>query len=136
MALNEQAVKEYSIECTLYLLKDFDKSMDFIVTLTEMEPENLPDLIFINTAIGLNKGVVLLDKIKTHKKLSTIPVIMIHEDENRHQVDESYFHNANALIPAPADSRRYINSLKFTLHYWMSINRLINFKQIRINKRK
>lgn len=86
--LFQEALAQTNVKCQLYLASNGVEAMNIIHMVS-------PDIIFLDLNMPLKCGKDCLSEIRSEKKFSNIPVVMISTSMNKKDVDETYQNGAN-----------------------------------------
>ena len=120
-----RGVKKSSISCNLYHCETGKEALDFL--LNELDDKNeqfLSQLSFILLDLNLpgTDGRVVLEKIKTHPQLKSIPVVIFSTSSNPKDIETCYHKGANAYITKPMDIRKLQQYIEIIIQHWLTIN--------------
>ena len=120
--LTTEAFEEGKIINKTTVIKDGKSAIDFLERgcLTS----TLPDLILLDVNLPRKNGHEVLQHIKQHEKLRTIPVIMLTTSSSDKDIRLSYESHANCFITKPVDAADFIDAVTKIEDFWINIVQL------------
>jgi CheY-like chemotaxis protein/uncharacterized protein YnzC (UPF0291/DUF896 family) len=104
----QSLAKITSLPTTVEVYEDGKKAQEKIDKLKEANPDDLPDIIFLDLNLrGGRSGYDLLIDIKGNDVLRHIPVIILTTSSNPQDVRKTYGHFANSFMTKPVDPQEY-----------------------------
>lgn len=120
--LTTEAFEEGKIINKTTVIKDGKSAIDFLdqgcITAT------LPDLILLDVNLPRKNGHEVLQHIKQHEKLRTIPVIMLTTSSSDKDIRLSYESHANCYITKPVDAVDFFEAVTKIEDFWINIVQL------------
>lgn len=119
--LTTEALKEGRIQNETSVVKDGAAAMEFLLQSGKYKNARRPNLILLDVNLPKLNGIEVLQKIKTHETLRTIPVIMLTTSSAESDVYKSYLEHANCYITKPVDITRFLDIVTSIEDFWVSI---------------
>lgn len=82
----------------------------------------IPRLIFLDLKLPYKSGIEVLQWIRAHDSLKTIPVIILTTSAEASDVERAYRLGANAYLVKPANMSELTNILKTFKAFWIDYN--------------
>ena len=80
---------------------------------------DIPSLILLDINMPKMNGKELLQTIKSHHKLKSIPVVIITSSTNQNEVNECYGNGANAYLTKMHQFNDFLESMKSLKQFWL-----------------
>ncbi len=94
-----------------------------IETLHELSPHQLPKLVLLDINLGNDTGFDVLQAMRDHEKLATVPVIVLTTSPDDQDCKQSYHHGANGFLTRPLRYEELETTLHATVTYWIDNNK-------------
>ncbi len=88
------------------------------------EDVSLPDLVLLDLQLPQMSGMDVLVAIKSDERLKHIPVIVLSNSGDDHNVTRSYRHHASAYLIKPLDLARYRETIALIEQFFFVLARL------------
>ena len=80
-------------------------------------------LILLDLKLPKISGLEILEKLKTDRDLSRIPVVVLTSSAEAKDVDECYRLGVNSYIVKPVDFKKLMETLRTLGYYWLLLNK-------------
>lgn len=110
-----------------HLLDVVDTGEDAISLLQRgpgFESADRPDIILLDINLPTIDGQEVLDRIKSHSSLYTIPVVMLTSSESDADVMNSYKNKANGYLVKPFDPDHFYKLARTLKDFWFVFGRV------------
>jgi CheY-like chemotaxis protein len=87
-----------------------------------------PHLILLDLRMPKVDGMEVLSQIKSDKKLSIIPVVVLTTSDSESDIMAAYENRANSYLVKPFDFNQFVDLMEGTKAFWMQWNRLPELK--------
>jgi chemotaxis family two-component system response regulator Rcp1 len=84
----------------------------------------LPDMILLDWNLPKLSGSELLQRIKTHKKLRKIPVLVFSSSESDRDIHDAYDNHANGYIMKPGSVAVLAQIVETIEQFWIAVAKL------------
>ena len=81
-------------------------------------------LILLDLKLPKISGLEILEKLKTDRDLSRIPVVVLTSSAEAKDVDECYRLGVNSYIVKPVDFKKLMETLRTLGYYWLLLNKI------------
>ena len=119
-------LKKHHLANNLIHLTDGEQALDFIFSTGQFTGSNSfqsqPKLILLDIQMPKINGLEVLEKIKSHPQLKSIPVVMLTSSKEHPDVQKSYEMGANSYIVKPVDFEGFAEAIKNLGFYWLLLN--------------
>lgn len=96
---------------------------------TEEKDENfLPDLIVLDLNMPGLSGLDVMTKLKKHKFLRYIPVVMMTTSSLTSDAKDCYDAHANSVIVKPMDFDNYVDIIRLITQYWFKTVKKVEYE--------
>lgn len=121
MRLTTEALKEGKVRNTLNWAKDGVEALDFLYKHGQFSEVETPDLILLDLNLPKKNGREVLEELKNHPTLKSIPVVVLTTSRAEEDILRSYELHANCYIIKPVDLDKFMAVVKAIDHFWLSI---------------
>ncbi|QFU82782.1 response regulator [Natronorubrum aibiense] len=122
--LTKEAFKQGRIENDLYVVSDGNEALEFLYQRGEYADAPRPDLILLDLNLPRKDGEDVLEELKEHSELRSIPVIVLTSSNAEEDVVRSYELHANAYLTKPVDPDEFIETVRAFEKFWFTVVRL------------
>lgn len=121
MRLTTEALKEGKVRNELSWAKDGVEALDFLHKRAQFAGVGTPDLILLDLNLPKKNGREVLEELKNHQTLKSIPVVVLTTSRAEEDILRSYELHANCYIIKPVDLDKFMSVVKAIDHFWLSI---------------
>lgn len=121
MRLTTEALKEGKVRNELSWAKDGVEALDFLHKRADFAGVGTPDLILLDLNLPKKNGREVLEELKNHQTLKSIPVVVLTTSRAEEDILRSYELHANCYIIKPVDLDKFMSVVKAIDHFWLSI---------------
>lgn len=121
MRLTTEALKEGKVRNELSWAKDGVEALDFLYRRGQFSDVEQPDLILLDLNLPKKNGREVLEELKNHETLKSIPVVVLTTSRAEEDILRSYELHANCYIIKPVDLDKFMAVVKAIDHFWLSI---------------
>jgi CheY-like chemotaxis protein len=82
----------------------------------------MPNLILLDLRLPLVDGLEVLKIIKSDRKLTTIPVVILTTSSDEADMVKAYEHHANSFLVKPVDFTQFSKLMETFGYYWVAWN--------------
>jgi CheY-like chemotaxis protein len=82
----------------------------------------MPNLILLDLRLPLVDGLEVLKIIKSDRKLTTIPVVILTTSADEADMAKAYEHHANSFLVKPVDFTQFSKLMETFGYYWVAWN--------------
>lgn len=100
------------VEALEYLFSEFENSRNHY----------LPKVIFLDVKLPRLSGPQVLEKLKSHEKTRTIPVVIMTSSNQTQDIAACYSLGANSYLVKPIDFQKYQAMIVHSSRYWLNYN--------------
>lgn len=121
MRLTTEALKEGKVRNQMSWAKDGVEALDFLYKRGQFSEAETPDLILLDLNLPKKNGREVLEELKNHDTLKSIPVVVLTTSRAEEDILRSYELHANCYIIKPVDLDKFMAVVKAIDHFWLSI---------------
>jgi chemotaxis family two-component system response regulator Rcp1 len=122
--LTREALKDAKMHINLHVASDGIEAMAFLKQEGKSADAPRPDLILLDLNLPRKDGREVLEEIKKHPLLKTIPVVILTTSASDEDVLRSYRLHANCYISKPVDLDGFLTVIRSIDNFWLSIVKL------------
>jgi CheY-like chemotaxis protein len=122
--LTTEAFEEGQIIHQLSVVRDGESAIDFLEKRGRYASVNSPDLILLDINLPKKNGHEVLQYIKQHDQLRTLPVIILSTSSSEKDIYQSYHQYASCFITKPANIEGFQKVMVQIEDFWLSIVKL------------
>jgi CheY-like chemotaxis protein len=105
----------------IQVARDGEEALNFINLWEEGEP--LPVVILLDLNMPKISGLEVLEKIKSHPRFKTIPVVILTTSSESSDLKSAYQLGANSYIVKPVDFDKFVEVASQIDLYWRVLNK-------------
>ncbi len=121
--LTEHALRKKRLANALHVVETGEEALDFLYRRGRFEDAPCPTVVLLDLNLPGLSGHEVLEHIKTHPELKSIPVIVLTSSERSRDVDTAYALHANSYIVKPVDFSGFVNAVCELSDYWFQLVR-------------
>src|SRR5699024_4985510 len=122
--MTKEAFEEHKVGNRLHVVSDGVEALRFLRREEEYAEAPRPHLILLDLNLPRKDGREVLEEVKSDEELAHIPVVVLTTSEAEEDVLRSYRLHANAYVPTPADFDQFIQVVRKTDDFFVTIVRL------------
>ncbi len=126
--LTKEAFEEAKLLTRLSVVRDGKEAIDFLTNQGDFAEAEVPDLLLLDVNLPKKNGHEVLQFVKEHEKLKSIPVIMFTTSSSETDINLSYQNHANCYITKPVDVNDFLSVVTRIENFWISIVNLPNIQ--------
>ena len=122
--LTRRALTKDVIQCDLHIVSDGAEAMEYLLHQGPYEDVNTsprPDLMLLDLNMPKKDGKQVLQEMRNHPDLKTLPVIVLTTSKNEQDVIASYELGCNTFINKPVDVEPFVAALRQMGQYWLKL---------------
>lgn len=118
-----RAFKRSNVANEIRWVTDGVEAMDHLQDCLE-RGEALPAVVLLDIKMPRQDGLATLKAIKTHPRLSHLPVVMLTSSREHRDMARSYGDGVNAYIVKPIEQHAFVEAIRILGLFWGAVNRL------------
>ncbi|MBF0273180.1 MAG: response regulator [Magnetococcales bacterium] len=122
--LTREVLTDSKVANHLVVATDGEAAMDYLLGHGIHAGAPKPDLILLDLNLPRKDGREVLEEIKSHPALRTIPVVILTTSRAEEDVVKTYQHHANCYITKPVDLDQFIQVVKAIEDFWFTVVKL------------
>ena len=119
--LTLRAFAARKISNKILVARDGEEALKYIELWENGEP--LPVVILLDLNMPRVNGLEVLEKIKSHERFKTIPIVILTTSSESTDLKSAYQLGANSYIVKPVDFEKFIDVARHIDVYWRVINK-------------
>jgi chemotaxis family two-component system response regulator Rcp1 len=124
--LTTEALMECKVRYELKVLRNGNDALNFLVTCSQTNKNELPDLILLDINLPKKNGHEVLQSAKNHPDLKHIPIIILTTSSSELDILKAYQEHCNCYIIKPLEVSEFLNVTSKIEEFWFNITRLPN----------
>lgn len=108
----------------LHHVSNGEAAMEYLQNQGDYQQALRPDLILLDLNLPKKHGFEVLQEIKTHPKLKTIPVIVLTSSKADQDILKSYELFGSCFVTKPFDFEEFTNAMQDIEKFWLNLVRL------------
>ena len=108
----------------LYHVNNGESAMNYLHKTGDYQDVSRPDLILLDLNLPKKHGFEVLQEIKTHPDLKTIPVIVLTSSKSEQDIFKSYELFASCFVTKPFDFAEFNNAMQDIEKFWLNLVQL------------
>ena len=121
-----RSFQEHHISNRIVHVLDGEAALDYLLhrgQFSDSENSPRPRVILLDLRLPKIGGLQLLQEIKTHKTLFSIPVVILTTSEAERDLTLAYANHANSYLVKPVDFAKFSQLIDELGIYWLDWNR-------------
>jgi chemotaxis family two-component system response regulator Rcp1 len=118
--LLQEAFKEGGLMCRLNITRDGEQAMAYLRNEGPYAQSPRPRLILLDLNMPRMDGRELLAEIKSERKFSRIPVMILSTSTDQEDIQRAYDLHANCYVPKPSDLDSLVQLSKVIERFWLN----------------
>lgn len=127
ITLVKEVLSESKFMRELYVVRDGEESLDFLLRHKDYADAPTPDLILLDLDLPDKNGREVLKEIKHDDILRLIPVVVLATSHSRYDINECYSLHANSYIIKPADLDNFNETIRKIEEFWFTCSSLPSY---------
>ena len=119
--LTREAFAEARINNDLHDVNDGEAALDFLHQRGDHADAPRPDLMLLDLNLPKVDGLDVLEEVKSHDDLRTIPVVVLTSSEAEEDVVQSYEQHTNAYLTKPIDPNEFVDVIRSFERFWLTL---------------
>ncbi|MCD2203515.1 response regulator [Halobacterium sp. KA-6] len=119
--LTREAFAEARINNDLHDVNDGEAALDFLHQRGDHANAPRPDLMLLDLNLPKVDGLDVLEEVKSHDDLRTIPVVVLTSSEAEEDVVQSYEQHTNAYLTKPIDPNEFVDVIRSFERFWLTL---------------
>jgi two-component system response regulator len=130
-ALFRRAFAESTVACRLDVVHDGVETIEYLFGTGKFQKaggRTMPSLILLDLKMPRMDGLQVLQvlrRVRGDDQTRFAPVVVLTSSENDQNITEAYRRGAQSYICKPPDYPDFARTVRETLKYWLSMNRLV-----------
>ena len=125
--LTLHALKKNNIANSIHVVRDGAEALDFLFSTgaySNRDTNTKPKVILLDLKLPKVDGMEVLKRVKSDKRTSSIPVVVLTSSREERDIVESYRLGVNSFISKPVDFEQFTEAVRQLGLYWLLLNQL------------
>ncbi|MBF0625235.1 MAG: response regulator [Magnetococcales bacterium] len=127
--LTREALLESKLHINLHVVGDGEAALDYLNQRGAYGDAIRPDLVLLDLNLPRRDGREVLEEIKSHPTLKTLPVVVLSTSNAQDDILRSYALHANCFITKPVDLEQFFLVVKSIEQFWFTVVKLPPVKE-------
>lgn len=119
--LIQQALTGTDPPCEFAVVRNGDDAIRYLRKEKPFESARRPDLVLLDLNIPGTDGREVLQRIRDHRELDALPIVVLTTSESPRDVDDMYRLHANSFVTKPATYDLFAKTMKTLHQYWFRV---------------
>ncbi len=117
-------LKNSTSNYSLHHVNNGESAMNYLHKTIDYQGVARPDLILLDLNLPKKHGLEVLQEIKTHPDLKTIPVIVLTSSKSDQDILKSYELFGSCFVTKPFDFEEFSNAMQDIEKFWLNLVQL------------
>lgn len=117
-------LKNSTSNYSLYHVNNGESAMNYLHKTGDYQDVFRPDLILLDLNLPKKNGFEVLQEIKTHPDLKTIPVIVLTSSKSEQDILKSYELFGSCFVTKPFNFEEFSNAMQDIEKFWLNLVQL------------
>lgn len=120
-----RSLKQHNLANNVHWVKDGAEALEYVLGNgldTAPHMDDCLKLILLDLKLPKVDGKEVLEKLKTHQKASSIPVVVMTSSNDDWDIEECYRLGANSYITKPVEFEKFVKVVADLGLYWLILN--------------
>ena len=117
-------LKNSTSNYSLHHVNNGESAMNYLHQTGDYQGVARPDLILLDLNLPKKHGFEVLQEIKTHPDLKTIPVIVLTSSKSEQDILKSYELFGSCFVTKPFDFAEFSNAMRDIEKFWLNLVQL------------
>ena len=122
--LTKEALHEGKANFNIHVVSDGEEALKFLFREDQYKESPVPNIVILDLNLPKIGGREVLARIKSDRRLKSIPVVILATSESEEDIHKSYDLHANCYVTKPIDFETFSTTIRFIQDFWMSVVRL------------
>ena len=119
--LTREALKQIKVPVAVHVAVNGIQALDFLYRRGEYKESPRPDLVLLDLNLPKKDSREVLEDIKGHPSLRSIPVVVLSTSTSPTDINRSYELHANSYISKPMDLEGFLEVVQGIEKYWLTV---------------
>jgi CheY-like chemotaxis protein len=117
----------------VFVTRDGEQALDYLHRRGAhlSRPTGNPKVVLLDLKLPIVDGLEVLHRIKTHRNLKTIPMVMLTSSREEHDLRRSYEFGTNSYIVKPMSFQAFVEAINEIGHFWGVLNQRPSIAEVK-----
>jgi two-component system response regulator len=123
--LTLRALRKNNLANNVLIAQDGAEALDFFFCRGKYKDRSIlspPKVVLLDLKLPKVSGLEVLKAVKTDKRTSHIPIVVVTSSKQEPDMKEAYELGANSYVVKPVDFDQFINAMSSLGLYWLLVN--------------
>lgn len=122
--LTLSALEENHLANEVVVARDGQEALDYLMRqgIYKLRSPGSPAVVLLDLKLPKLNGLEVLERLKTHPELRTVPVVMLTSSREEQDLIRSYNLGVNAYVVKPVAFEEFVSALRELGLFWAVIN--------------
>ncbi|MEM7553106.1 MAG: response regulator [Cyanobacteria bacterium P01_A01_bin.84] len=118
------SLQNSTTEYNLHHVNNGEAAIDYLQQKGDYQTVPRPDLVLLDLNLPKKHGFEVLQEIKTHPDLKTIPVVILTSSKSEQDVLKSYQLYGSCFVTKPFDFEEFVGAIQKIENFWLDLVQL------------
>lgn len=126
--LTLSTLESFRVANSIHVVRDGAEALDYLLCKGKYKNRDcvMPAVILLDIKMPKIDGLQVLEVVKSHAELKTVPVVMLTSSRQERDLVQSYALGVNAYVVKPVDFDQFTEAIKQLGVFWALINETPN----------
>lgn len=121
-ALALRALRKSNVQADIVVARSGPEALERIFGPAVPGRNAWPRVVFLDLKLPIMNGFDVLRRLRHDERTAMLPVVILTSSDERRDMEESYNLGANSYIQKPVDYDRFVDVIRETGNYWLTLN--------------
>lgn len=121
-ALALRALRKSNVQADIVVARSGPEALERIFGPAVPGRNAWPSVVFLDLKLPIMSGFDVLRRLRHDERTAMLPVVILTSSDERRDMEESYNLGANSYIQKPVDYDRFVDVIRETGNYWLTLN--------------
>ncbi len=122
--LTKDALQQSKLSIQLKIIENGEQALEYLLQESPYDHVPTPDLVLLDLNLPRKNGWEVLESIRTHARLTPIPVIILTTSHQDPDIQRAYEMGANSFVTKPVGLEEFQRVVQSIEDFWFTIVKL------------